>query len=57
MRVKKKAVARRKPKARASTAVMIKRYEKRLAKLKERQKLQLIKAEVSELQRELERRV
>jgi hypothetical protein len=41
----------RKPsKPRASTAVMIKRYANKLAKLKEAQKLQKIRQEVADLQ-------
>ncbi len=45
-----KAHKRSKAKPRASTATMIKRYQKKLAQLKEQQKLQAIKKEVSELQ-------
>ncbi len=41
---------RAKAKPRASTAVMIKRHQKKLAQLKEQQKLQMIKKEVAELQ-------
>lgn len=41
---------KKKRKARASVQVMIKRYERRLAKLKEREKLQAIKREVQSLQ-------
>jgi hypothetical protein len=41
---------RRTAKPRASTAVMIKRYANKLAKLKEAQKLQKIRQEVADLQ-------
>jgi hypothetical protein len=57
MPTKKMAVARRKPKARASTATMIKRYEAKLKKLREKAKLIAIKKEVAELQDEVNKGV
>ncbi len=52
-----KAVVKKKRSARASVATMIKRYERRLLKLKERAKLQAIKRKVAELQNEVDRGV
>lgn len=48
-----KVVKRRKP--RASVPVMIKRYERRLAKLKERAKLKALKQQVDDLRNEVEK--
>jgi hypothetical protein len=59
MGTKKKAVtikySRKAAKPRSSTAVMIKRYQAKLAKLKETQKLQLIRQEVADLQQLIKR--
>ena len=41
---------RKKPKPRSSVDTMIKRYQRKLTKLKNQQKLQMIKKEVSDLQ-------
>jgi len=40
---------RKRPRARASTDVMIKRFEKKLARLKKKQKLQELRKQVAEL--------
>ena len=46
-------VAKKRPKPRASVDVMIKRYTKRLNRLKKRKKLRQIKKENAELQSEI----
>lgn len=58
MAVRKKKVAQKARRAkRASVSVMIKRYQRRLAKLKERAKLQEIKRQVADLQNEVDKGV
>lgn len=59
--VRKKAVVaghvRKKASPRASVSVLIKRQQKKLAKLKERQKLIDVKRQVADLQRQIKEQI